>query len=61
MRLVYRDIRMVVNYKMNNFGERGKDKGVDRVASGEVRCYNFVWASTVNLQLLPAMLYFLGL
>ena len=27
MRLVYRDIRMVVNYKMNNFGEGVRIKG----------------------------------
>jgi len=53
MRLVYRDTKIVVNFIINNFTEGGRDKGV--------RCYNFVWASTVNLQLLPAMLYFFDL
>ena len=37
MRLVYRDTKIVVNFIINNFIEGSGDKGIDRVASDEVR------------------------
>jgi hypothetical protein len=48
MELVYRDTRMIVN-----LSEMGRDK--------EAMYYNFIGTGPMNLQLLPAMLYFFSL